>query len=497
MMRDPVQKTMLPPQQDNPPEAGHVQSTLIVDLDGTLLRSDTLVEGIAAGLFQKPFQTLAGLASAPFSRAKFKSWVFGNIRVDYEAIPVNDDLVAHLKAQKAEGRAVHLVSAADQGVVDQVAQRFDVFDSAIGSRDGHNLKGRRKLALIQERFGADFVYAGDSPADRPIWKAARGAIYAGTDPSMARALDRSGPGLEANFARPAAGLKVWLKALRLHQWAKNLLLFAPLILAHKYDDPQAILMAVLGFLILGVTASGTYLVNDLSDLGSDRRHRSKRNRPLASARLPVASGLVAAPVLIGGGLVAAALLSWPFALALAAYLVVTLAYSLRFKRTPMLDVFILATLYTLRLVMGSAIIGVPFSIWLLTFSMFFFLSLSLAKRHVEVAAPGAEPRVKIRGRGYYPEDAPLTLGLGLATAVASVLILVLYLVEEVYLTVPYKSPEYLSALPVLIALWASRIWLLAHRGELDDDPVAFAVRDRVSLLLGAGMIACMAAAILL
>jgi 4-hydroxybenzoate polyprenyltransferase len=198
--------------------------------------------------------------------------------------------------------------------------------------------------------------------------------------------------------------------------------------------------------------------------------------------------------MIVGGLVAATLLSPRLGLALGAYLVATLAYSLRFKRTAFLDVFILAGLYTLRIVMGTVAIGVAFSLWLLTFTMFFFFSLSLAKRHVEVAAKNQPPGVQIRGRGYFPEDWPLTLSFGVATGAASILILVLYLVDAAYGTNVYKSPAYLGGVPVIIAFWTTRIWLLAHRGQLDDDPVAFAARDRISLMLGGALIVLMAAA---
>lgn len=470
---------------------------LIVDLDCTVLRSDTLVEGIAAGLFQKPFSMTLRLAAAPLSRPKLKAWVFENIAVDYEAIPVNERLIDYLQAEKEQGREIHLVSAADQGVVERVAQRFGIFDSVMGSANGVNLKGSRKLKAIQERFGDNFVYAGDSRPDMKIWSGSTGGIYAGSSSAMARQLSKRGEWLEADFSTPGVGARTWLKALRAHQWAKNVLIFAPLILSHSFDDPAKVLSVVLAFFILGITASGTYLINDLSDLGSDRRHRTKKNRPLASASLPVWVGLLAAPVLIVGGLVAAWFVAPMFAGWLLAYLCVTLGYSLKFKRTPLLDVFILASLYTLRLGMGTVVIGVEYSLWLLTFSMFFFFSLSLAKRHVELIAPDAPPKHAIRGRGYYPEDAPLTLGMGLASATASILILVLYLVDEAYGEAVYKSPVFLSGLPVIIAIWTARIWLLAHRGQLDDDPVSFATRDRISFVLGFGLVVLVVAAMLI
>lgn len=469
---------------------------LVIDLDGTMLHSDTLIEGIAAGLFQKPFATLAGCVSAAVSVPRFKSWVFRNIEVDYDAIPANENLVAWLSDEKAKGRPIHLVSAANQGVVDRLAARFGIFDSAHGSSESHNLKGRNKQKFIVENFGPSAVYAGDSRSDLHVWEGLGGAIYAGTSRKMERRLEKSGQ-LRAAFMRPPAGVRAWLKSFRIHQWSKNLLLFAPLILAHAYTDAEAVVSTVLAFLALGVVASGTYLFNDLSDLSADRRHRTKKDRPIPAGTLPVAQVLIVGPVLVLGGLAAAWFIKPFFAFALAAYVVVTLSYSLTFKRVALLDVFILAALYTLRLVMGAMAAGVVHSLWLLTFSMFFFLSLSLAKRHVEVADGGSEPGVRIRGRGYFPEDWPLTLSLGIATGAGSILILVLYLVDSAWDAGAYNSPAYLGGIPVIIAFWVARIWLLAHRGQLHDDPVAFATRDRISIALGGGLLVLLAAAVLL
>jgi len=475
---------------------GPAKAPLIVDMDHTILRSDTLIEGITAGMFQKPLSMTIRLASAVLSRPAFKAWVFKNVEVDYEAIPTNEKLIDYLRAERDSGRPVHLVSAAAQGIVDRVAAHFGIFDTALGSSNGVNLKGTRKLDAIKQRYGEEFVYVGDSRPDMKVWAGATGGIYAGTNPDIRRKLTGRGDWLEADFSPKAGGVGVWLKALRPHQWTKNFLIFAPLILSHKYTDPAAAMNTLLGFLIVGIMASGTYLINDMSDLGSDRRHRSKRNRPLASGAMPLWAGLVLAPLLIAGGLAAAYVLAPMFALALMGYLVLTLSYSLKFKITPLLDVFVLASLYTLRLVMGTIVAGTEYSLWLLTFSMFFFFSLSLAKRHVELIASDSKPGVVIRGRGYYPEDAPLTRSLGIGSATASIVILVLYLVDEAYGEAVYRSPVFLAGIPAIIAIWTARIWLLAHRGKLDDDPVSFATRDRTSFILGCALIALMVAALL-
>lgn len=474
----------------------HNSVPLIVDLDGTVLCSDTLLEGIAAGLFQMPFSIIGESVGAIFSVPRFKSWIFQNIDVDYEAIPANGGLIAWLTDEKTKGRTVHLVSAANQGVVDRLATRFGIFDSAHGSTETHNLKGRNKQKFIVDNFGPSAVYAGDSRPDWHVWNGLGGAVYAGTDKAMVRRLEKSGQ-LRAEFTRPSAGLGAWLKTFRVHQWSKNLLVFAPLILAHAYTRADAVISAVLAFAILCVVASGTYIINDLSDLSADRRHRTKKSRPLPAGLVPVWQALAVAPLLVVGGLIAAWFLQPLFAAALSLYVCMTVSYSFAFKRVALLDVFILATLYTLRLVMGAVAANVGHSLWLLTFSMFFFLSLSLAKRHLEVSGAITPRGQRIRGVGYFPEDWPLTLSLGVSAACGSILILVLYLVDAGWDAGMYRSPGYLGGIPVVIAFWTARIWLLAHRGQLHDDPVAFAVRDRISVMLGAVLVLLLTAALFL
>lgn len=459
---------------------------IAVDLDGTLIRTDTLYELIAGNLFRRPFKTLAALAQIVRGRAAMKAALFRVGSPDAEHFPLNGPVIDYLKAEKQKGRYVHLATAANERIAASIAERIDIFDSFHGSTPDNNLKGRRKLEVLQARFPDGFIYAGDSRADLDVWAGASGMILTGTSSSVrAKALALQVP-VEAEFPadRPPA-LKVWRKALRLHQWSKNILIFAPLFLAHAYADPGAILRCILGFVIVGIVASGTYLINDLADLAADRQHATKNGRPLASGDLPVSHGLVAAPLLIGGGLLAAVSLNPVFAGFLLVYLVTTLCYSFAGKRVPFLDVFILGALYTIRILIGTALIHAEVSEWLLTFSFFFFLSLSIAKRHVEISSARDRGDLgPIPGRGYQGRDWPLTLAWGTAASVASILVMILYLVEDAMPDGAYRAPEFLWAAPVLVALWTSRIWLLADRGELDDDPVAFAINDRISLLLG-------------
>ncbi len=279
-------------------------------------------------------------------------------------------------------------------------------------------------------------------------------------------------------------LLVWCRAMRLHQWLKNLLLFAPLALGHQYANRSALITVAVGFVIVGLVASGTYILNDLADLENDRAHASKRNRPFASGALSVGEGVVAAAVLIGGGLAASFLLNTKFGVMLSCYLVLTLSYSFWLKRVALLDVAILGALYTVRLGMGGALADVRLSEWLMVFAAFFFFSLSLSKRTAEISQKKRVLQGPIPGRGYHTDDLFVTMSFGIAATACAILILVLYLMFGLFPSGHYAAPEFLWLAPIAVSLWTMRIWLLAGRGELDEDPVAFAARDPFSLVLG-------------
>jgi 4-hydroxybenzoate polyprenyltransferase len=457
---------------------------LIVDMDGALLRTDVLFEGLAHAFFREPLATLAAFRLLFQGRAQFKRRIAEISDLDPSLLPMREEFVLHLQSERDRGREIHLYTAADHSIAVQVAERVGLFHSVQGTSGDVNLKGKNKLAEIQQRFPGGFTYAGDSHADMPIWQGAETIVLAGAAGSVAKRARALGKPVEAEF-RPSGSPMSWLRALRVHQWTKNLLIYFPLLLSPLSFNTHALMATGLGFVILGFVASACYLVNDMADLAADRRHRSKRDRPLASGQLPIQHAAIVAPLMIIAGVIAAFLLSPPFAVGLLFYIATTLSYSLRLKRIALLDVFLLGLLYTLRLIMGTLLIGMAPSAWLLTFSMFFFTAMSLAKRHAELmnAQSGVERR--IAGRGYLTTDAPLTLSLGISLTTASNLILVLYMVEEAFPSGLYVSPEWLWAAPLLVSLWTMRIWLLAHRGELDDDPVAFAIRDRISLALGA------------
>ncbi|MGO4441177.1 UbiA family prenyltransferase [Rhizobium sp. RAF56] len=457
---------------------------IVVDLDDTLIVTDTLFEQIAMGLFTHPISVLRAFFSLPKGRAAMKEHLAREIDLTHTTLPIREDLVQWLHQQADRGREIHLCSAAAQPVVEMVAGRLGIFASAIGSAEA-NLKGRAKATYLKQRFPEGFTYAGDSAADLAVWKAASGIVLAGVSPSVGAAARNLDKPIEAEFKNKQLSTKDLLKALRVHHWSKNVLVFLPLIFGHAWDDVSLIIRTLLAFICLLMVTSATYLLNDLADLNADRLHWSKRNRALASGRMAIPIGFALAGALLFVAFAAAIALAPAFAGALASYLVVTGSYSLGLKRVPLLDTLIIGVLFTIRIIMGVVLFSQPSPAWLLTFSVFFFFSLAVTKRHTEII------RAEVTGethsltiRGYRVEDAPLTLTLGIASAIASLVVLVLFIIEEMLPASVYSHPQLLAGMPFILSIWLGRIWLLAHRGNMNDDPVSFALRDRTSLALG-------------
>ncbi len=468
---------------------------LVVDLDGTLIRTDSLHETCLELLRISPLSVLTLPALLLKRRAAMKRHIAQRASLDVESWPVREDLLQLLQKEAASGRQIVLATAADSTIAEAIAIRFPFFSKIIAS-DGHvNCKGSEKARRLEQEFPEGFIYVGNSSADLEIWKKANGAILVDTPASVARRVRKLMQPI-AEFGSSGPGFGTFRRMLRLHQWAKNALVFVPLILGGKAGDPAAWMAAFMGFLALGLTASASYIFNDLWDLPSDRRHWSKRMRPLASGEIGIPLAVAISGLTLAAGFACAAYLGIAAVAALGAYLALTLLYSLQLKRIPILDVCVLAALFTMRLAMGIAVSGVRVSPWLLVFSMFVFLSLSLAKRHTEVLRMAERGLDKLHGRGYSAADAPLTLGLGVASMQGAILIFVLYLIEDAFPRGLYKTPEALWLAPIILFLFLGRIWLFCQRGLLKDDPVAFALKDKTSVLLGALMGLAFAAAML-
>jgi 4-hydroxybenzoate polyprenyltransferase len=459
---------------------------LVLDVDGAVLRTDLLHETAVAFVKANPFRIFLLLYWMWTGTAHLKSKLAQNAVIDIDLLPLNDELVSFARSASDEGRLIVLATAADAVLAERLARRLGFVDFVIGSDGKTNLKGVNKANALVERFPSGFAYVGDSASDLHVWKRAKAIGTVGAGKRTEAAAHALGKRVELSLARDALGLAGWAKALRLHQWAKNLLIFAPLALGGLVMDGDAWLAATVAFLALGMLASVTYLLNDLWDIEDDRRHWTKCRRPLASGRMTIRQAAVIIPAGIAGSFMLGGLLEPSVVAVLALYLALTLAYSLYLKRKPVLDTFLLATLFTLRLVMGIVAVGVPPSPWLLVFSMFLFVSLSFAKRQTEVlrfAERTQDLAAKLAGRGYFITDAPFILAIGVASGMASILIMVLYLTQDAMHVETYANAQWLWAIPPVLFLWLSRIWMIGQRGELLDDPVVFAMKDPKSLAL--------------
>ena len=460
---------------------------LVVDLDGTLILTDLLHESVMALLRQAPLEALKIPIWLAQGKARLKAELARRVNIDPATLPYNQPFLAWLRMQQARGRRLILATASDERLAKQVADHLGLFEAVLASDGKTNLAGPNKRQRLVADFGLQgYAYAGNSNADLAVWQGAATAVVVNARPSLGRQAARSTP-VEHEQAAARAGWAVWGKALRLHQWLKNLLIFIPLLAAHKAQEAPLLMDALAAFLAFSLTASSVYLLNDLLDLGDDRHHRSKRLRPFAAGTLSIASGVLIAPALLVLSGLLAAWLGKAFVLALLSYYLLTLAYSFWLKRQVMLDVITLAALYTLRIIAGAAAVGVRPSFWLLAFSMFIFLSLALLKRYAELLelrrAGGLN---KARGRGYHVEDLALLMPLGASAGCGSVLVLALYLNSSDVISL-YREPRYIwLACPALL-YWISRAWLLAHRGEMHEDPVVFAARDRISRCVALGL----------
>jgi 4-hydroxybenzoate polyprenyltransferase len=452
---------------------------LCVDLDGTLVRSDTLLEGLfALPLSPRLPWCFAGLFSG---RATFKNRIAQLTRLDPATLPYNENFLAYLHEQKSAGRQLFLVTAADSAIAHRIADHLEIFDDVIASSPGHNLKGPAKAQALTERFGEKgFAYAGNSHADLPVWNASSSAIIVNASPQVAASARRAAP-VESEFTQRPNRLKSLLRAMRPHQWIKNILIFVPIITAHAIQDLSGWIHDVFAFLAFCATASGIYILNDLSDLNADRRHPRKSKRPLASGAVPLHVGAILAIILIAAGI---ALANFGHVLLIILiYAAMSVAYSAKLKEMPLVDVFMLAALYSIRLFAGGQASGNPVSFWLLTFSNFLFLSLALVKRVAELKnIPAGE--VIIARRGYRPADLSLLQMFGCGSALAASMVLALYVQSEATAE-RYASPAVLWTLVPLILFWQFRIWLATTRGEMRDDPITFAAYDWVTWLVAA------------
>lgn len=455
---------------------------LCVDLDGSLILTDTLHESVLLLAKHSPLDLLR----LPFWLAKgkttLKSRLAQRVQPDPAALPYCQELLDFLKSEKAAGRKLVLATASHRKVAQAIADHLGLFDEVIATDDTANLKGPAKLAALEERFGkGGFDYVGNSSADLPLW-AACGASYAvNPSASLSRRIAQPCAKVFRSPGRAAAGV---LKALRPHQWFKNVLVVIPLVLAHAATTPPKLFATLLAIAAFCCCASAVYVCNDLLDLEADRHHPRKRHRPFASGTLSIPAGIALLGLLLIGAFSFAVLtFRWPFVGMLGLYFLMSSSYSFYFKRKLLVDVVILAGLYTLRIIAGAVAAEVPMTSWLLAFSMFLFLSLAFAKRYSELIIAREREEQGLRGRGYLIDDLRIIESVGPTSGYLAVLVLCLYLDSTLVKTL-YRYPWVLWLICPLILYWITRIWFFARRRYLHDDPLVFALTDRISWVIG-------------
>jgi 4-hydroxybenzoate polyprenyltransferase len=472
---------------------------LAVDLDGTLCRSDTLHDALCGLVLGNPRHLLALPGWLVGGKTAFKADVADHRVPDVETLPYDPDVLQMIRDARAAGRTTALVSASDHRVVAAVAQHLGLFDIAVGTgspeTDGVNLSGPAKAQWLTDRFGPKgYDYVGDSRADVQVWASARHAIAVRPGKGVENAANRAGVALQ-HLGSPTSlqtQLRVRVRAMRPHQWAKNLLVFVPALAAHQ---TSGLFGALIAFVSFSLTASAVYLINDLSDLSADRAHPRKHRRPFAAGLIPVGDGIaMAAGLLVTALGIALAFLPIGFTALLALYLATTFAYSLWLKRTTLVDILALSGLYTLRIVGGAAAVGVVLSPWLLAFSMFIFFSLAAIKRQAELVDMERTGRETMAGRGYVASDLPVIRTMAITSGQAAVLVLALY-VNSSDMARLYAEPAIVWLVCPVVFYWLSRVQLLTHRGYMNDDPIVFALRDRKSLACAAIVLGLMIVAV--
>ena len=453
---------------------------LCVDLDGTLLNSDLLLETVFAQLKHQPLATRYWPCWLAGGKARFKTELATRGKLEIETLPYNRAFLAFLREQRQQGRSLVLVTAAHRVLAEQVAAHLGLFDHVLATDGNLNLAGAHKAQVLVERYGErGFDYAGNAAVDVAVWQHARHAIVVNATAKVTAQAQHCTE-VERVFANEQPRLKQWMRALRLHQWLKNVLLFAPLVAAHPWGDLEKLVFGLLAFISFGLCASSVYLLNDLLDLSADRHHPYKRFRPFAAGTLPILQGAAAIPILLIAAFALSLLSSPPwFTVCLMIYYLLTLGYSLRLKQLLILDAIVLAGLYTLRIISGAVAAQVALSFWLLAFSMFLFLSLALVKRYTELRILSQRGELSARGRDYHVDDLAILQSLGSSAGYLAVLVLALY-INSPEVRQMYQHPLVIGLLCPLLLYWISRVWLLAHRGNLSEDPVIFALTDKIS-----------------
>ncbi|MFW5432415.1 MAG: UbiA family prenyltransferase [Methylophilaceae bacterium] len=456
---------------------------LCVDCDHTLIATDLLYEAFflmlkqyPLGLFLLPFWLLKG-------KAHLKQRLAEKVSFDWSTLPYREEVVELIEEAKKNKRKVILATASPLAWANGVAGHLQCFDEVLATTKDTNLSGKNKAAKLVQLYGErGFDYAGDNMVDLTVWQHAAGAVVVSSKDSLTNTLAKTSTPILQVIKPTSANIITYIKALRIHQWLKNALVIVPLLAAHQIGTIEGLLQAAYAFIAFSLCASSVYVLNDLLDLESDRMHIRKRKRPFAACSIPIWQGMLMIPILLIAAFGVATLLPKLFSLVLFTYFLITLAYSIWLKKQVIVDVMMLAGLYTMRIIAGAAATDIQPSFWLLAFSMFIFLSLAMVKRYSELLVTLQANKKEPAGRGYSVDDLPVLMAIGVSAGLGSVLIFSLY-INSPETNQMYQNTIWLWLMPPILLYWISRMWMKAHRGQVDDDPVVFAAKDWQSIFV--------------
>lgn len=455
---------------------------ILVDLDGTLILTDSLHEMLTILIKTQPYAIFKLIKIYFSGKAKFKQYVFEQVDYDAERVPYRDELVEYIKHEKQNGRKIYLATAAYHGIAEKTADFLQCFDGVLATDSDINLKGINKLKAIQQNFGREFIYAGDNKADIHIWRDAKGAIVVGNHvKKLSKKVEKLHIPVIKQMQNTTVGLSTWLRALRIHQWLKNILLFIPLLLAFQFDDSHKIWLTMVAFISFSLGASATYILNDLWDLENDRAHPNKKLRPFASGALSIAQGVKASAILLFCACLSAIYVSWSYFGAFLLYLVITTLYSFRIKKIILLDIIVLSVLYTLRIIAGGIVTNINLSYSLLAFSILIFLSLATVKRCAELVAMPAVQENAV-GRGYTKTDLDILWPIGISTYIGAIIVFGLY-INAPETIIHYQKPVFLWGVQLFLIYLIGNLWMVTRRGQMHDDPIVYFIEDKKSLIV--------------
>jgi len=466
---------------------------LCVDLDGTLIKTDLLLESFLALIKANPLNLFLCFLWLLKGKANLKAEIAKRVDLDIAILPYNEKVLAMLAAERANGRDIHLCTAADQILAFKVSEHLGGFGSVFASNGTINLSSSNKCRVLEEAFGHQgFDYIGDSRDDIAVWKSSRNGFVTSNGRILKAAL-----GVNSNIQSIDSNnlsLGKILKAMRVYQWVKNVLIFVPLLTSHRFIDSEAVVASIMAFFAFSLCASSVYLLNDMLDLEADRRHERKRHRPFASGQLGLMMGMVLTVVLLMASVAIAMFLPPKFILVITCYYILTLAYSFLLKKLLLVDVFALASLYTSRIMAGGAAAMIPLSSWLIMFSITIFLSLAFLKRYAELDDKQRAGGNTAVGRGYYTEDISILRSFGTSSGYLAVIIMAIYL-NSPDSNLLYSHRSALWGVFAALMFWISWMWMEAFKGKMHDDPIVFALKDRTSLAAIAAIILFMLIAI--